>query len=306
MLTWTPRFDVPAAADHQVVVFQNPETVITGGGNGAIRWWNATSGKLLRKSIGPRLGSLALSSDGGRLATGHAGVVRVRRADNGELIRDIQVPAAAGSDRLVSCLAFLSAETIAAGWDDQLSIFDVRSGARLRSMEHSRAIESLASSRGDMVAITSAPFDEGKTLAVLDARNLKRLSVLTTVPDDSTKAAFSLDGKTLAVAAGSRKSSIVLFSIDRAEEARRIPLKRESIRDLLFGPATLFCTSGRNGSEGIVRCWDSSTAELLFELAGHQTMISSMAYNASSERLATADRDGTVLIWSLPLLAKKP
>jgi WD40 repeat protein len=79
---------------------------------------------------------------------------------------------------------------------------------------------------------------------------------------------------------------------------------RDELRDLssyristvLFSPNSQIFFSGCR--DGIVRVWDASTCQMLFQLKGHLSGVRALALSPEGSCLATADQQGLVLLWS--------
>ena len=54
--------------------------------------------------------------------------------------------------------------------------------------------------------------------------------------------------------------------------------------------------SGGSG-DGVVLLWDRNTGRFLRDLVGHNGAITSLAFGPDGSRLASASRDGHVILW---------
>ena len=107
------------------------------------------------------------------------------------------------------------------------------------------------------------------------------------------RAAFSPDGRRLALAAGTR---LVLWDI-----ARREPLWERAQTDttlVAFSDDGKLLISG--GHNRLVMVWDAQDGTMRSKLAGHRSPIWSFAISPNGNTLATASRDGVIKLWHVP------
>jgi WD40 repeat protein len=57
---------------------------------------------------------------------------------------------------------------------------------------------------------------------------------------------------------------------------------------------------GGKAVAGLIRLWDAATGQVVQSLAGHRGHIPGLAFDPTTERLASAGADGTARVWSVP------
>lgn len=79
------------------------------------------------------------------------------------------------------------------------------------------------------------------------------------------------------------------------QETRNLSLFR--ISTILYSADSQLFMSGCR--DGLVRVWNATNGELLFQLEGHQASVRALALSPDGEQLASADQNGVVLLWLL-------
>jgi WD40 repeat protein len=98
------------------------------------------------------------------------------------------------------------------------------------------------------------------------------------------------------------RTRLVLFELQTGKIVHELDLGTEHAGLLAFSPDGKKLIAASNGEQLPARSteahlWDVATGKSVRMLSGHRGSIQSIAYNRDGTRLATASRDGTVLIW---------
>jgi WD40 repeat protein len=131
-------------------------------------------------------------------------------------------------------------------------------------------------------------------------------------PDRGGPLVFSPDGRML-VGGGSAATPghLRIWNASTGQLVRETPAHRTGIAAIAWSPdGALIASSGddvdqadaSDASDGgtvyVVKLWHAADGTLLTTLAGHQDIISSVAFSPDATRLASADREGRVRLWS--------
>jgi len=122
-------------------------------------------------------------------------------------------------------------------------------------------------------------------------------------PQTTTRGlAFSPDNQLLAVPtyAGSSRStdesySVILYNVWDGKEVQHIA--GESSRSVAFRSDGGLLATG--GNDGIVRIWSMPEGQLIAELGGHTSYVSSIAFSPDGQMLASISDNGEVFLWDI-------
>ncbi len=117
--------------------------------------------------------------------------------------------------------------------------------------------------------------------------------------DDLNTAAFSPDGKTLAVAVGGDEGKILLVDAVTGKETRRIEVHIDWPTKMVFSP------DGKVLAVAVqkdVRLWSLPDGKKFGKFTGHDNSISGLAFSPDSKILAASGpkgvlREGTIVLW---------
>lgn len=121
-----------------------------------------------------------------------------------------------------------------------------------------------------------------------------RIGLLRTVAPlgDSYGAAFSPDGRLLAVACG---AEVRLYETSNWRETGRLRGCHENLLSVTFSPDGKTVAAG--GFQGAIAVWDVPEGRLRCTLAGHQAYVPALAFHPGGRTLLSASHDGTVRLW---------
>ncbi|MGW2329870.1 nSTAND1 domain-containing NTPase [Streptomyces sp. NPDC001700] len=285
------------------------DTLATGGYDGTVRMWRiggddglAPRGKPLSEHTSS-VWTVAFSPDGRTLATGGFDeTVRLWDASEPGRVEPLGEPLTAHTAPVMSVAFSSDGESLAtAGEDDAPLLWNVANPGWPEQLGepltgHTEAVWEVAFSR------------DGRTLASTGADGSVRLwhrppTVLTDFTNPLTAAAYSPDGRLLAVAS-TDDGLIRLWDVRRPDRPRRIARTlghEDAVAAVAFSPNGRTVASG--SKDGTVRLWDVSAPErpvpLGEPLDAHDGGVPAVAFAPDGRRLATGGDDGRVRLWDV-------
>ena len=281
-----------------------------GIGPGAVRLWDARTGRLLRRLGDPadQIMAVALSPDGRRVAAGGGspdgkGVVHVWDAATG-------TPVWSAADHAAEVLAVAFApdgsSLASAGADGLIKLRDPQTGSVARTLPgHVRGATSLAFS-ADGAALACGGGDG--TTSLWEIRTGRRVrtfrpasSQAGTITGDRpiTSIALSRDGATLATCTAGVNQTFA--EPVRIWDVRTGELKREFSEPAIKGRPMALSPDGAVLATGgkSVRLWDARTGKPLRELFGHLKRTQSITFSADGRLLVSGGSYGTTNAWEV-------
>jgi WD40 repeat protein len=274
--------------------------------------------------------SLAISSDGQFLASGHEDkTIRLWNLETGEVISTLM-----GHSQGIKSVVFSPNGTIlATGSDDQtVKLWNVSNGQEISTLcGHSHAVKSVAFSPDGQV-LASGSWDKTiklwniqtgvaeKTLTghglqvsavafsptgnILGSASCDRtLRLWDLTPGSSTPLyghawavlaiAFSPDGETLAT--GSDDNTIILWEWKTGKILYTLSGHSWSVVALTFSPNGETLVSGSR--DQTIQLWQVSTGKKIATLTGHLDSVSSVAMSSTGAMIASGSQDKTIKLW---------
>jgi WD40 repeat protein len=287
----------------QTVAFSpDGQRLISGGNDGTIRIWDATTGREIhaRKLDDGFINQVAYSADAEKLASASAdGTIRLLNAATGNVIRAIP-----GSRFPAASVAFCPDHRhIASGGEDGVvRIWDSTTGDLRRTFggfftKHNLKITSMAfSPNGQHLASASA---DG-TVKIWAAATGELIRTFSEHQGAVYALAFSPDGQNLA--SGSADRTVKIWHPANGKIMRVLPSQSNAILSVVFAPNGQWLATAagdpaliRMGNE--VKVWDLASAQEVRRLRGHTDSVRCVAVSQDGTRLATASWDGTVKVW---------
>jgi WD40 repeat protein len=138
-------------------------------------------------------------------------------------------------------------------------------------------------------------------LVLASAASGRKLRELPAEPGRCRSAAFSPDGRTLAVIpSSSRQSSFIrLLEVAGGRERGRLTGPPTFAEGLAFSPNGQVLVSGCGRIDNIVRIWDLTGEAKFISLQGHQMGVTSLAFSPDGRLLASAGRETSALVWDI-------
>ena len=279
-------------------------------GPGAVRLWDARTGRLLRRLGDPaeQVMAVAISPDGRRIAAGTgtpdgSGAVHLWDAESGTPLGSMRDHA-----KEVLAVAFAPDGAVLATGDAAgvVHVRDGRSGA---------IANALADHRGGATAVVFSP--DGGTLFCAEADGGTRVwdsrtgrlvrtceaprpqAVSFTVDRLINCVGISRDGSTLAACASSVNNEFV--GAVRIWDTRTGELRRDFSAENIHGRPMALSPDGSTVATGgkSVKLWDVRTGTLLRELYGHLKRTQSITFSADGKLLVAGGSYGTTNIWDV-------
>lgn len=283
--------------------------LVTGGGDGTARIWDAASGRELAvlRPHGGWVASVAFAPSGDRLITSASdGRVRIWDPATGKLLRNI-----AGFGKGPVALAFVPAAgttLLAGGADGRLQRLSISADAPPELVATlDGPIRALAcSAAGDLVA--AAIDNDAVVLTTADGRPTTRLvghfnrvagiamtttgqQVATASSDCSFRLWDAATGKPLQVWGGETlfERPVRLVRKTDAQHTR-------AVTSLAFSPdGRLLATASSDLTGGL---WDTATGRRLRRFIGHTGFVRGATFSPDGRFVATASADGTARLWN--------
>ncbi|MET8141625.1 AAA family ATPase [Sphaerisporangium sp. NPDC005288] len=279
------------------------KTIATGGKNGEVELWDATTHRQITTIPNPaepgttmNITTVAFSPDGTTLAATMRGMIRLWEVtDRGH---PKALPALeTGDDEQVTFGAFSRDGRLLTGisaggelrlWDVVrrrlvVAPFEVGQGSHAGFTPDTRTLV-IASSDG--------------TVRLWDVRHRRFTRSLTRhAAKLNTRLAISRDGRTLAVSA--EDGGVLLWDLPRRRQMKTIAGDDagRSVSSLAFSPDGSLLAAG--GYDSHVRIWDHAAGDRpLADLTGHIAQVNSVEFSPDGATLASAGSDGVVQLWS--------
>jgi WD40 repeat protein len=286
-----------------------------GLGPGAVRLWDADTGRLLRRLGEPaeQIMAVAISPDGQKVAsagasTSDSGTVHLWEAATGE-------PIWSANDHTAVALGLAFARDgsvlATASADGTIKIRDARTGSIVRSLVgHAGGVTSVAFS-GDGALLCGGGADEGAYL--WDARTGKALRTIRAAKTlgervlgshvlPHTSVALSIDGSTLVACSGSISSEFGDRKI-RVWDTRDGALRREFSRPQSAGMFVALAPDGAtvatSGLGKSIALWEVKTGRLIRELQGHIHPAPSAVFSADGRILVSGGDSRMIKVWEV-------
>jgi WD40 repeat protein len=279
-------------------------------GPGAVRLWDARTGRMLRRLGDPReqVMAVAISADGGRVAAGGAiegdkGAVHVWDAASGALIWSSHDHA---SEVLAIALAADGKLLATGAADGTVHVLDAQTGQIVQTLAgHKGGATSLAFLPDGKVLYCGEGHGGSRSWDVATGRPLHICKVaeskaeLFTIDRRLTSLGLSRDGATLATCASSVNNEFT--DAVRLWDARSGALKRDFAAENIHGrpmalspDGSLVATGGKS-----VKLWDVRSGKMVRELFGHLKRTQSIVFSADGRLIISGGSYGTTNIWAV-------
>ncbi|RUL89313.1 WD40 repeat domain-containing serine/threonine protein kinase [Tautonia sociabilis] len=184
-----------------------------------------------------------------------------------------------------------------ASLDGSARLWDTRTGAPRANLEHPAAVGAIAFAPDGTLVVTACDDGFARLWSVSDGSPVGK-PMPAPGGISATRAAFSPDGETIAVAGA---GGIVLFDAETGSALGEPSSVGVAVDALAFSPDGLRVATG--GADGVVRVWDSSNGLPLGAVAGHSDHIASLSYSPDGRLLLSASWDGSARLWDAGTLS---
>jgi WD40 repeat protein/serine/threonine protein kinase len=276
---------------YQAAYTPDGRKLVTAGGDGAVRVWNAASGVLLHElrygDSKPHYLAVAVSSDGRLVAAIDTDgiVAHLWALDTGVAIAEIRNDASG-----FAALAFSSdSRWLATTGGDDVRVFDVEAKRQVVVLPGPR-IRSLAFHPAAARVITGAATGDVAIWALPSGAQLRHLR---DVGEPVETVAFSPDGKL--VVAASHDGTEQVWRADSGDLQSQFNPRHSKILAVEFDRSSRLVAAA--GTDGAVVVADAVEGRPIAVLEGPQNVVLVARFDVSSKRVLAASWDGTARIW---------
>ena len=287
-----------------VAFLPDQKTLVTGHGNGWLRFWNPETGELVRsfEEAGNPISIIDISPDGRCIAAGGQAEIRVWDL-SGSLIGRVTGP----EDGVQSLVFSPSGNQLAAGGmsDDEVMIWQVgeHDVERIESSGHRGGVHELTGLPRTKHLVSAGEADN--LIKVWDFETGRLVQDFRGHRDIIYCLAASPNG--MQIASGGRDHRALVWSLEDKED-NLLDAHRGWVWSGQFSPDSREVVTGCQDAH--LRLWDAKTSRLLGHFEdeslgkdsngihrAHDVSIQFATYSPNGERLASAGKDGHIKIW---------
>jgi hypothetical protein len=283
-------FRIYTTAIHNIAFSPDGDTLLSGSGDGTVRWWDVESG-LHTKTVNAHsvwCFSIAIHPDGEMIATGGGDqLVKLWRIENRTPFATL-----AGHTDDVHAVAYdpTGRKLFSAGDDMSVVVFDLKTLKLIQRMRgHTAPIPTLAVSPDGSVIATGSRDD---TIRLWDATTGMQRQLLKGHAGDVHSVCFSPNGEILASA--SYDETVKLWNVETGELVNTLGGHTNWVFSIAFHPAGKLLASG--DKDGRVILWDLNSGKEVAALK-RQRHVSCVAFSPDGTILASSSPSATICLW---------
>jgi WD40 repeat protein len=267
---------------------------LDGDGKGPIRFWDPSTGRLLRCLDLPYgTESLAVSPDGRTLAAQGGGRNYVYLWDVATGKRTHRLPREGNRHTLSVAFSPDSTTLATAECDAGVQLWDVATGRLLREIGEPGS-QVVYSPDGKTIALlrSESPL-HGGNLSLWDVASGAEVWSLPLPARWPSQSAVSPDGKLLAACADDGTVRLV----ETGSGTERGRLKHNKVCAVAFALGGQVLASGED--DGTIRIWDVGTGKQTRHLRGHVSSVNALAFSPDAKTLLSGGTDNCVGLWDV-------
>lgn len=268
-----------------------PLQLASGGIDGQIKFWDATSGDCLSTLWGHGGGvrSLAFSANGQLLASGSSdGTIKLWDGRTQDCLATYT-----GHGGGVYGVAF-SPHTdllISSSGDHTIKLWDWQTDTCLKTLHGHRNEVCAVAVHPDGRRLVGVSLDQ--TVKLWDSHTGQCLRTWDGHTDWALPVAFSPNNRYLA--SGSNDKTVAIWDWQTGQSLLTLTGHGDFVYGVAFSPDS--CTLASGSTDCTARLWDLETGQCIRVLQGHQDWINAIAFHPDGETLATVSADCTVKLW---------
>ncbi|MEM6399040.1 MAG: NACHT domain-containing protein [Cyanobacteria bacterium P01_D01_bin.116] len=265
--------------------------LVTGGGDGEIRFWEVDSGKQISsfRAHNDWISSVVFSPDRKTIASSSSSsVVKLWDFKTGECLRILR-----GHTDKARQISFNYSSTILASSSDDTTIklWDVNTGQLIKTLQgHSNQIWRIAIAPSNKVLVSGS---SDSSIKIWDISTGVCLKTLDEHNDSILSVTFSHDSKMLA--SGSKDKIIKIWDTNTGKCIKNLIGHTDTARSLAFSKddKTLFSGS----TDRTIKVWSIDDGKCLKTIKGHNSRIRKIALNSKDTVIASCSDDQTIKYW---------
>ncbi|MGJ5672431.1 MAG: AAA-like domain-containing protein [Nostochopsis sp.] len=271
------------------VVFSPDGKTIASGSDHTIKFWDITTGQVIKTLIGNGgVKSVVFSPDGKIIASGgYDKTIKLWDVTTGEVIKTLS-----SQNNSIYEIKFSPDGKILASHSNNniIQLWDVTTGKIIKNLsDHTDLVNSIVFSP-DGKTLASASSDT--TIKLWDVATGKAIKTFTGHVDIVNSVAFSPDGNL--IASGSDDKTIKLWDVTTGK-AKTFIGNNSPVTSLAFSPDSNMIVSGHY--ENTIKIWDVTTAKATDTLHGHDGSVKSVAFSPDGNLIASSGDDNKIKLW---------
>jgi WD40 repeat protein len=270
------------------------QRLVTIGGDGFVKVWDAVSGVLVRALTQPPRGNSLVGYRTGAISPDGALVVAMSRFTADMRVWDLRsgahiVDLPTHATGFVEVSFSPDGRWLVAMGGDEVRVFDTATWGLARTLEAARVRTFAVDATGSRVVTGTSDGD----VSVWELSSGRRIQHLLELGDGISRVAYSPDGGTIAAAASD--GVVWLWRATSGELRARLSNHQRSVQALEFDPSSQLVLSG--ASDGRVVLSDVETGLPVSVLAGPTLAVVDAHFDPRAQRVVGASFDGTARIW---------